>query len=80
MAVRPPGSTNYGVYTPPPLPSIDCVQCEGYQCEIMDCVNCDIHEGGMEEDIAPQRLPIIIISAFLMAFSVVSFGVGKYSY
>ena len=77
MSVRPPTSTNYGVYTPPPPGIAECPPCEGYECEIMDCVNCDINEGGQEDDLAPQRLPIIIVSAFLMAFSVISFGLGK---
>ena len=81
VSVRPPTSTNYNVYTPPPAECAPCAPIgeEQYECEVMDCVNCDMNEGGQEEDLAPQRLPIIIVSAFLMAFSVVSFGLGKLS-
>ena len=82
--VRPP-STRVGqpYYTAPPVAVAPCPDagCDP-NCvetsEIMDCAHMDPTEGGYEDTLAVQRLPLQIIAAITMAFSVVELGIGTY--
>ena len=82
--VRPP-STRVGAphYTAPPVSTVSCPDggCDPNcvdSSEIMDCAHMDPTEGGYEDTLAVQRLPLQIIAAITIAFSVVELGIGTY--
>ena len=70
-------------YTAPPVSTASCPDdgcdpnCAGMG-EIMDCAHMDPAEGGYEDTLAVQRVPLQIIAAITMAFSVVELGIGTY--